>query len=65
MIVELLQAAFALDGMVAPSLDGTTTSGSCEKSIPTKQIGGKTNPDIDNGISAPKGSNPTLDRMNL
>ncbi|XP_057470748.1 uncharacterized protein LOC130759608 isoform X2 [Actinidia eriantha] len=30
-----INAAFALDGMVAQSLDGTTTSGSCEKSIPT------------------------------
>ncbi|GFZ14609.1 DNA binding protein [Actinidia rufa] len=60
-----VQAIFALEGTLTQRLDGTITSSSGEQSISTKQIGGKSNHDIDNVVSAPVGSNPTLDRMNL
>ncbi|XP_057476037.1 uncharacterized protein LOC130764020 [Actinidia eriantha] len=60
-----IEAVFALEGTLTQRLDGTITSSSGEQSIAAKQIGGKSNHGIDNVVGAPKGSNPTLDRMNL
>ncbi|CAL5404303.1 unnamed protein product [Camellia sinensis] len=54
----------AHDGIHAQNLNGTTSS-SCEQSISMEAILTKNNPNIQQGGNSPKGSNPTLDRMNL
>ncbi|KAI8006061.1 hypothetical protein LOK49_LG07G01386 [Camellia lanceoleosa] len=54
----------ALDGIHAQNLNGTTSSSS-EQSISMEAILTKNNPNIQHGGNSPKGSNPTLDRMNL
>lgn len=54
----------AHDGIHAQNLNGTTSS-SCKQSSSMEAILTKNNPNIQQGGNSPKGSNPTLDRMNL
>lgn len=70
LVIVLLQVVIeALVGVDAQSLNGTITSNSSELSNLEKEIASKSNPNpntkVKNGSVSPKGSTPTLDRMNL